>query len=150
MTDADRSDHERLASLARFQDPLTFDLLQAHLPSEGSLCAEIGAGAGTIAQWLCRRVAPTGRVVATDLDVKWLRLLDEPNLEVREHDITAGAVGADEFDFICARAVLGHVNSAVGLANMVASLKSGGRLFVEDIDFGTAFLVYPKLEPFER
>ena len=150
MTDADRSDHERLASLARFQDPLTFELLQAHFPSDSNLCAEIGAGAGTVAQWLCRRVAPTGRVVATDLDVKWLRSLDEPNLEVREHDITAGPVGSAEFDFIFARAVLGHVNPAVGLANMVASLRSGGRLFVEDIDFGTAFLVYPPVGAFER
>lgn len=35
------------------------------------------------------RVAPTGSVLATDLDTTVLEQIEHPNLEVREHDLLA-------------------------------------------------------------
>jgi len=53
----------------------------------GWRCLEVGAGGGSIAEWLCDRVGPDGRVVATDLDTRWVAKLSQPYLEVRVHDL---------------------------------------------------------------
>jgi ubiquinone/menaquinone biosynthesis C-methylase UbiE len=55
--------------------------------SEGWRCLEVGAGIGTMAQWLGQRVGSAGQVVATDLDTKSLEAIDSPNIEVRCHNI---------------------------------------------------------------
>ena len=71
----------RLDLLEQVFDPGTFDHL-ARLPlAAGSRCLEVGAGAGSVARWLCGRVGPGGRVVATDLDTEFLETLTEANLE---------------------------------------------------------------------
>jgi SAM-dependent methyltransferase len=114
------------------------------------VCADVGAGVGSVARWLCQKVGPGGRVVATDLEVKWLEQLEEPNLVVRRSDILNEPLGDQEFDLIHARALLTNVNPATALANMVAALRPGGRLIVADPDFGTAHMVYPRVEALER
>ncbi len=40
-----------------------------------------------MAVWLADQVGPGGRVVATDVDVTYLKRLNMPNLDVRQHDI---------------------------------------------------------------
>jgi ubiquinone/menaquinone biosynthesis C-methylase UbiE len=44
--------------------------------TDGWICLEVGAGAGSIARWLARRVGPTGSVVATDLDTRFFGRCD--------------------------------------------------------------------------
>jgi hypothetical protein len=62
------------AELARLRlveagwDPATRRCLEMIGVTEGWACLEIGAGAGSIAAWLGRRVVPTGSVVAADID----------------------------------------------------------------------------------
>jgi hypothetical protein len=68
-----------------------------------------------MAVWLAGQVGPAGRVVATDIDVTYLRGLDVPNLEVVEHDIMedpADALGAGSFDLVCSRLMLFHLTGA--------------------------------------
>jgi len=40
---------------------------------EGLRCLEVGAGGGSVAAWLCEKVGPTGRVVATDINIQLLQ-----------------------------------------------------------------------------
>jgi 2-polyprenyl-3-methyl-5-hydroxy-6-metoxy-1,4-benzoquinol methylase len=149
-TDGDWVERENLLSLARAVDPTTLAAFKAHPPRPGMSCAEVGAGAGTIASWLCHQVGPNGRVVATDLETKWLELLDEPNLEIRRADITTDALGDREFDLVHVRAVLNHVDAAAALANVTAAIRRGGWLLVEEPDYGTIHIMHPPVEVWER
>jgi len=150
LTDDDREERDNLLTIARYADAATRAAFESHPPGPGMVCAEIGAGAGTIASWLCRQVGPAGRVVATDFEVKWLELLDEPNLEVRRSDIVTDPLGEGEFDLVHARNVLIHVDASAALANIVAGLRPGGRVLVEENDLGTPDLSYPPVVSVER
>src|SRR3712207_8426843 len=77
----------RLSALEAAFDPGTIARLEARGVGEGWRCLEVGAGGGSIADWLCRRVGSTGHVLATDLDVRFVEQLGHANLEVRRHDI---------------------------------------------------------------
>jgi hypothetical protein len=62
-----------------------------------------------MAAWMAGQVGPTGRVVATDIDTRYLQKLDLPNLEVREHDILGDPLdelGPGSFDLVCSRLAL--------------------------------------------
>src|SRR5438105_15616563 len=104
-----KQERERLASMEALIDPFTIECLQAMSVSEGWRCLEVGAGGGSIAEWLCRRVGATGKVVATDLQTKFLEAIETPNLEVRRHDIAKDALDAEAFDLVYARKVLEHL-----------------------------------------
>jgi phospholipid N-methyltransferase len=76
---------ERLAAIEAGNDPGTIRHLEALGVSEGWHCLEIGGGGGSITEWLCQRVGSLGRVVATDVNPRFLEALDFPSLEVRRH-----------------------------------------------------------------
>lgn len=57
----------QLAQLETVWDPWTIRNLGKVGVREGWDCLEVAGGGGSIAEWLCRQVGPTGRVVATDL-----------------------------------------------------------------------------------
>ncbi len=95
-------------------------------PSAGWACLEAGAGAGTIANWLAGRVGPTGRVVALDVDPRFLTGAHPANVEVVRGDVRQWE-GASAFDLVHARYVLVHIaDSDRALAQMVRSLRPGG------------------------
>ncbi|MDQ1502768.1 MAG: hypothetical protein QOD57_495, partial [Actinomycetota bacterium] len=80
-------ERRRLDLLEQVFDLATQDYLgRLPLPAGGH-CLEVGAGAGSVAAWLCNQVGADGRVVATDLGTDFLETLTEKNLEVRRHDI---------------------------------------------------------------
>ena len=127
---------ERLALLEALADPGTIRHLEALGVAPGWRCWEAGAGGGSIAAWLCRRTGPAGRVVATDLDTRFLDALDYPNLDVRRHDIVAETPPGGAFDLIHARALLVHLPAREAvLDRMVAALRPGGRLLLEEPDY---------------
>src|SRR5262249_34886433 len=101
----------------------------------GWRCLTVGSGGGSITAWLCRQVGPSGCVVATDIDTRFLEALDYPNLEVRRHDIVTDELEEGAVDLVQARAVLIHLAEPKrALRRMVAGLKSGGWLLVEEGD----------------
>src|SRR5262245_5273165 len=75
----------RLGLLQQIFDPLSHR--RRMVVEEGWRCLEVGAGGGSMAVWLAERVGPTGHVVATDIDVRYLARLRIANLEVVQHDI---------------------------------------------------------------
>src|SRR6476620_6834795 len=76
---------DRLDLLEQIYDPTS--QARRTLVQPGWRCLEVGAGRGSMAVWLATQVGPTGHVVATDLDTRYLAKLDVPNLEVIQHSI---------------------------------------------------------------
>jgi SAM-dependent methyltransferase len=142
---------ERLEIQARMLDPGTERHLIKLGVGPGWRCAEIGAGAGTIAHWLASRVGETGQVVATDVDLRFLAGSETTNLEFRRHDIVAGALRPGSFDLLHTRLVLMHLPARErALRNMIDSIRPGGWLLAEDYDLGTSGMFHPSSPLQER
>src|SRR5256885_6218488 len=72
----------RFAALSAMFDPGTIRHLDERGVAAGWHCWEVGGGGGSIAAWLANRAGPTGRVLVTDIDPRFLENLKAPNLEV--------------------------------------------------------------------
>src|SRR3954453_8857932 len=125
---------ERFTWLAELFDGVTCGHFSRLGVGPGWRCWEVGAGGPSIPAGLTAAVGPTGYVLATDIDPAWL----DPHggYEVRRHDVAADPPPEPgTFDLVHARLVLVHVpDRARALATMVAALRPGGRLLVEDAD----------------
>jgi SAM-dependent methyltransferase len=90
-------------------------------------------------------VGETGRVVATDLDTRFLDALEHHNLEVRGHDIVKEALEPETYDLVHVRLLLMHLGEGreAALAHMVEALKPGGWLLAEEQDNVTSGQTYP-------
>lgn len=123
----------RFAALAELFDPSTFRHLDRLGLAAGWRCWEVGAGGPDVARWLAGRAGPTGRVLATDLDVSWMP--PDPGFEVRRHDVGRDPPPKGTFDLIHARLVLVHVpDRADALRALAVALAPGGWLVLEDAD----------------
>jgi SAM-dependent methyltransferase len=128
---------ERFAAFAELFDPSTFAHMEALGVATGWRCWEVGAGGTSVVEWLAARVGSAGHVLATDIDVTWAAAAGQfsPQIEVRRHDAALDPPPEGQFDLVHARLVLVHVpERATALANLVAALRPGGWLFIEDAD----------------
>ena len=127
---------ERLSRLESMADSGTIRHLEAIGVKEGWRCLEIGGGGGSIAAWLCGRTGVAGEVVAIDLDTRFLEVLDYPNLTVRRQNCVTEPLDTGAFDLVHARALLVHLAERERvLDSMVAALREGGWLLVEEPDY---------------
>jgi SAM-dependent methyltransferase len=125
----------RLALMSRLLDPLHRRHIDELGIGRGDSALEVGCGNGSISAWLAERTAPSGRVVAFDLDLSLIEA-SAANLELRAGDILAGPVAPGGFDLVTARAVLHHVADAgAAIANLVASARPGGAVLLIEPDF---------------
>lgn len=155
-TGRESSEDERLTLLEQLYDPVSRRRRTPVQP--GMRVLEVAAGRGSMAVWLADQVGPSGQVVATDIDTRYLRRLDVPNLEVVEHDILEDgldALGAGSFDVVCSRLALFHLvdRQEQAIGQMAACLRPGGWLIDEDADWGTAAPVdpaHPRYEAYQR
>ena len=132
---ADKETQARFAALSAMFDPGTIRHLEDRGVGRGWRCLEVGGGSGSIATWLADRVGPTGRVLVTDIDPRFLETLKLPNLEVRRHNIVSDPLPEKAFDLVHARLVLIHLSERDKvLKRMVAALKPGGWLVDEEFD----------------
>ena len=138
---------QRFASLETLYDPWTIRHLEACGVGPGWQCWEVGGGGGSIAAWLAERCGPTGHVLVTDIDPRFLvesAALVRPTLSIGHHDIVTDPLPAQTFDLIHARLVLIHVSAREqALERMVAALKPGGWLVIEDFDLTLFDRTYP-------
>jgi SAM-dependent methyltransferase len=135
----------RLEALATLFDPSTFRHLRDLGVGAGWRCWEVGAGGRSVPQWLAEQVGPTGMVVATDIDTSWLAGPDTDRVHVLRHDVGAQDPAATDLDLVHARLVLTHVpRRHAALTSMVAALRSGGRLLLEEADPGLQPLICPE------
>jgi SAM-dependent methyltransferase len=130
-----RNAARRLRGLEAIEDKNTMSLLKTLMDLEGRVCLEIGAGAGSIAEWLANRVGSSGAVTATDIEPAHLK---GTNYEVRRHDIEKDNLPNDEYDLIHFRHVLIHLAEPTkALRKAFASMKSGAFLLAEESDLST-------------
>src|SRR5215510_2343643 len=99
----------RLSLLESRLDPGTIFNLRWLGVRPGWHCLTVGAGGGSIAKWLCQQVGPSGHVVATDTDTRFLETLDYANLDVRQHNIVSDELEENAFDLVQVRGVLMHL-----------------------------------------
>lgn len=132
---------DRFTAFAALFDPTTFRHLDQLGLDSGWRCWEVGAGGTSVVQWLAARVGPTGHVLATDINVAWATDAatttdaSSAKVEIRQHDVALDPPPEPPFDLIHARLVLVHVpDRDVALAHMVAALRPGGWLCIEDAD----------------
>ncbi|MDT7708458.1 MAG: hypothetical protein QOG20_4065 [Pseudonocardiales bacterium] len=133
---------ERFRAFAELFDPVTVRHLDALGLGPGSRVWEVGAGGPSVPSWLAGRVGPAGRVLATDIDTRWLRDLD--GCEVLTHDVTTDPPPEGPFDVVHARLVLVHLPDRDRvLATLVDALRPGGWLLAEEADPALQPLVCP-------
>jgi SAM-dependent methyltransferase len=135
-------ERDRMVLAELLLDPVSIRQLEAVGVGQGWRCLEVGAGAGSIARWLSHQVGPGGRVLATDIDTRFVESLAVASdgqagpLEVRRHDIVADAPLPAEFDLAHARLVLQHLAAREeAVKRMAAAVVPGGWVVAEELDF---------------
>lgn len=147
---------ERLRLLSRVMSQATSRLLDRVGTRPGLSYLDMGCGGGDVTIELARRAGPSGRVIGEDIDTVKLALAEEeakaqgfPHIlfryaSVYEDPSQTLAEQNPAFDFIYVRFLLTHLpNPRTALSRLVARLKPGGVLVVEDIDF-SGHLCYPE------
>ncbi len=110
----------------------------------GTRLADLGAGDGTFTIALARRVGPSGRVYATELDAERLIDIQQAAMEARLTNITVieGAVSHTNLpeaccDVIFSRFVYHHLTDPAAInADILRALRPGGQLVVIDFEPG--------------
>lgn len=129
----------RLAGLESLWDPGTRQLLDHAGLRDGARVLEAGAGGGSVVEWLATRVGTHGRVVAADLDVRFVEPLRSGVVEIAQLDLVTDTVPQADFDLVHSRLVLEHLTDRDAvLAKLVCAVCPGGTLVIEDYDW-TAF-----------
>jgi 2-polyprenyl-3-methyl-5-hydroxy-6-metoxy-1,4-benzoquinol methylase len=148
-----QKERERLRAIELLFDDGSERLLLERGLGPGWSCLEVGCGAGGIALRMADRVGPDGRVVAIDLDTRFIDPGLHANLEVRQQDVMTEAIEQSAFDLVHARAVIEHIpDRSTALRRLVAAVRPGGWLLLEDVDFGgpTAAAMARYFHPPER
>jgi SAM-dependent methyltransferase len=127
--------HRRLLELlAETLDPFSCRRLEQAGADPDARCLEIGAGTGSIAHWLANHLAPTGQVIATDLDPSLIA--PHQRITTLPHDISRDQLPG-RFDLIHARLVLAHLPDRHHiLGKLSEALNPGGALIIEEFDPG--------------
>jgi len=138
------AEQARLARIHDYQDPPTIRRLEALGVTAGWHCLDVGAGGGSIAAWLGNRVGPTGRVLATDLEIDALRAATGGTVDVRSHDVRSEPLPESAFDLVHARLLLTHLpERADVLRSMIHAARPGAWVLIGDIDFSTVRTARP-------
>jgi ubiquinone/menaquinone biosynthesis C-methylase UbiE len=128
----------RLRLMEDIFDPITTRHLEMLGIAKGWKCLEVGARAGSVAQWLTTRVGRIGKVVATDIETRFLEQFRVPNIEIRQHDIVTDNLEAGEYDLVHCRTLLMQLTEPEkALKQMADAMRPGGWLIIEETDHGS-------------
>lgn len=131
-----KDERARLAAIEALWDAGTRALLARHGAVSGAAVLEAGAGGGSVVSWLAEQVGANGRVLAIDLDVRFVEPLRSPSVEVMQRDLVTDELPAGEFDVVHARMVLEHIEEREQvLDRLVRALRPGGTIVLEDYDW---------------
>ncbi|HEY4790979.1 MAG TPA: class I SAM-dependent methyltransferase, partial [Actinomycetes bacterium] len=131
--------------MSKILDPWTRRYLAGLGVGQGWRCLELGGGNGSITEWLCAAVGPSGSVTAADINTVLLDLVPAQNLTVRQLDVRTGELPENAYDLVTCRALLHQIAeyAPAVLTRMAAAVKPGGWLLVQEPDFHLA----PTTEP---
>jgi SAM-dependent methyltransferase len=138
-------ERQRLALMSVLLDPAELAHIARLGVRAGWRCLELGCGNGSISRVLADRVVPGGHVVASDLDVTYIKDLQTPCLEIRQLNILQDAIEEGSYDLVVARALLHHLSAPrKALQRMIAALKPGGMLLSIEPDMLPSTVAYPE------
>ena len=123
----------RLSGMESLWDPGSRALLDELGIGPGRKCLEVGAGGGSMVEWMAARGA---RVTAIDIDTRFIEPLASDLIEVRRVDLRTDELPHAEFDLVHARLVLEHLSDRRNILDRLAdSLRPGGWIVIEDYDW---------------
>lgn len=132
-------EHSRMTAMEVLWDPGSKQVLAELGLGPGWRCLEIGAGGGSIVEWMAERGAA---VTAIDIDTRFIDHLQSELITVRRADIGQDELPHAEFDLVHARLVLEHLPERQQiLGRLAATLRPGGWMVIEDMDWTTFGLV---------
>jgi SAM-dependent methyltransferase len=142
LRNASPEEADRLASLQSLHDASTVRRLERLGIGPGWHCAELGAGAGSIARFMADRVGDGGSVTAIDRDTTLLTDLGaRHNVTVVAGDLGTLDFGRSRFDLVHSRSVLMHLDDAdTVLERVVCALRPGGAVLFEEADGSPALV----------
>jgi 2-polyprenyl-3-methyl-5-hydroxy-6-metoxy-1,4-benzoquinol methylase len=145
----------RLQVLADVLKPSTQLLLESTGELRGKRFLDVGSGGGHVSLLASEMVGEQGLVTAIDFDQEIVSLAAKDAQELGIANVTFRSMDAsameyeNEFDIAYSRFLLSHLQQPqVVLSKMARSVKSGGRVIVEDIDFSGHFC-YPPSKAFD-
>src|SRR5262245_65566390 len=101
-----KGEADRLRLMSDLLDPSSkFHLLRIGV-TDGWRCLEIGAGNGSLCQWLAQRVGPAGHVIASDIRTDMMEGIEGGNLEVLKFDVVYDGPSDGPYDLVAFRALL--------------------------------------------
>ncbi|MDN5851581.1 MAG: class I SAM-dependent methyltransferase [Actinomycetia bacterium] len=124
--------HEQVVQLAALYDDETARQLDRAGDGRGLRCLDIGAGNGSVAAMLAQRAGPDGRVIAADIEPRYVS--EAPGVTVVRHDINDGVPAGGPYELIHARLVLMHLlRRDEVLSSLAGALAPGGHLVIGDL-----------------
>jgi SAM-dependent methyltransferase len=123
----------RIAGMEALWDPGSQALLDELGIGPGWKCVEVGAGGGSLVEWMAGRGAT---VTAVDIDTRFIEPLASDSITVRRMDIRTDELPPAEFDLVHARLVLEHLTDRRQILDrLVTTLRPGGWIVIEDYDW---------------
>jgi ubiquinone/menaquinone biosynthesis C-methylase UbiE len=133
----------RLRLIEAAVDSDTIGLLEETGVTRGWSCLELGAGAGSIVEWLGTRVGQEGSVVAVDRKTAYLQRFSSSPYRVIEGDVLDLALEG-KVDLLHARYVLIHNKQDQEiLKKILAVVRQGGFVVLEEPDFTSTLWLNP-------
>jgi SAM-dependent methyltransferase len=140
----------RLRMIEEALDPATMTHLQAAGIRGGWRCLEVGAGAGSVMEWMGSVVGGGGQVVAVDANTTHIRHLSAVPYHVVEGDFLDVSLDG-EFDLAHCRYVLIHNRRSQDMLKKLCALtRPGGFLVIEEPDFTSAKLLNHAADPSQQ
>lgn len=134
----------RLAAMEALWDPGSRALLDELGIGKGCKCLEVGAGGGSMVEWMARRGAS---VLAVDIDTRFVEALASDSIDVRRMDIRTDELPQSEFDLVHSRLVLEHLTDRRQILDrLAATLRPGGWVVIEDYDWSCFGFQDPSLD----
>jgi SAM-dependent methyltransferase len=123
----------RLSGMEALWDPGSQALLDELGIDASWKCLEVGAGGGSMVEWMASRGA---HVTAIDIDTRFIEHLASDSITVRRIDLREDELPQSEYDLVHSRLVLEHLSDReLILERLVATLKPGGWMVIEDYDW---------------
>jgi len=126
-------ERRRIAGMEALWDPGSKALFTELGISKGWKCLEVGAGGGSLVEWMAAQGAS---VLAVDIDTRFVEQLASDSIDVRRLDIREADLPRAEFDLVHSRLVLEHLPDRKQiLERLIATLRPGGWIVIEDYDW---------------
>ena len=127
------AERARLSGMEALWDPGSQALLDEIGICAGWKCLEVGAGGGSMVEWMASRGA---HVTAVDIDTRFIEHLASDSITVRRIDLREDELPQAEYDLVHSRLVREHLSDRRQILDrLVATLKPGGWMVMEDYDW---------------